>query len=93
MTLESYNPSQNTLLSTRDWARLACSIITATGQGYHKTTTSAPKSSLDQIRAATLDDNPIELKYPTLFHCLAIMAKQLEHTITSDVDRAWHRYR
>jgi hypothetical protein len=32
VTLESgYNPSQNTPLSTRDWARLACSLIAATG--------------------------------------------------------------
>jgi hypothetical protein len=87
MTLESgYNPAQNTPLSTRDWARLACSIIAATGWGYHKTTTSAPESSLDQIKAATLDNDPIELKYPTLFHRLAIMAEQLEHTIASDVE-------
>jgi hypothetical protein len=81
-----YNTSQNTSLSTKDWARLVCSLTTATGHGLHKTSLSAPESTLEKVRAEMANDAPIDLKYPTLFHRLAAMAAHLEHFISPDLD-------
>jgi hypothetical protein len=93
MTLElGYNPSQNNPLSTKDWAWLACSVVAATGRGFHRTSLSAPDSSLEKMRAETLDVNPIDLQYPSLFHCLAAMADHLEHSVSTDLDdyQTWY---
>jgi hypothetical protein len=87
VTLESrYNPSQSTPLNTRDWARLVCVLIAATGQGFHKTGSTTPKTSLKKLRAETIDKDPIDPKYPTLFHRLAAMAEHLEHFIAPDLE-------
>jgi hypothetical protein len=87
MALEyGYYPSQNNPLSTKDWARLACSVIAATGRGFHKTSALATDSSLEKIRVETTDDNPIDLCYPSLFHRLAAIADHLEHSVSTDLD-------
>jgi hypothetical protein len=73
----SYNTSWNIPLSTKDWARLACSLITATGHGFHKTSSSAPESALEKVRAKMTDDDP---------HWPVAMAQHLEHFIAPDLD-------
>jgi hypothetical protein len=46
----------------------------------------APETSLEKLRAETIDEDPIDPKYPTLFHHLAAMAEHLEHFIAPDLE-------
>jgi hypothetical protein len=48
--------------------------------------TTTSDNALEKIRAETHNDNPINPKFPTLFHRLAAIGEQLEHCISTDLD-------
>jgi hypothetical protein len=90
-----YYPARDpTPLSTRDWARLACSLVAAIGRGYHRQNTPGNEAVLEKVRKDLTDPNPLAQQYPTLFHRLAAMAENLEFCLSPDLDnyKDWYGY-
>ena len=77
-----YYPARDqTPLNTNNWAKLSCALLAAIGWGYHRQYTTEQESNLDNVRAKTLDPNPLAPEYPTLFHWLAATAEEVtQHT-------------
>ena len=82
-----YYPTHDpTMLPPRDWARLACAMLAAIGQGYHHQETLGNTSTLKKVHAGVVDLNPISPEYPTLFHHLTMLVSHLELCISPDAD-------
>jgi hypothetical protein len=75
-----------TPLSTNDWARLACTMLTAIGCGYYQQHSLGQESALEEIRAQALDPSPLTPKFPTLFHRMVATADHLEMQTGTDQD-------
>ena len=90
-----YYPSRDpTSLNPRDWARLACTLVSAIGRGYHRQDTEDNGATLEKIRGDLDDPNPITPLFPTLFHRLAASAESLEFCVSPDIDnyKGWYLY-
>lgn len=88
-----YYPTRDpTPLNTRDWARLACALISAIGRGYHRPNTSSNETMLDKVREEAIDENPVRPGYHTLFHRLTAAAEHLDHCVHPDVEdyQSWY---
>jgi hypothetical protein len=67
-------------MGTTDWAKLACSMLVATGWGYAKFYEYGIQADLEEVRAGATDPNPIFSSYPMLFyHLAAIVTDRLRH--------------
>ena len=78
-----HSPQTPAALSTTDWAKLSCALLSAIGRGYC-TEYSRREPKLEKVRLEAPDPNPLGPKYPTLFHCLAATATQLESHLGVD---------
>ena len=78
-----HSPQTPAALSTTDWAKLSCTLLSAIGRGYC-TEYSRREPKLEKVRLEALDPNPLGPKYPTLFHRLAATVTQLESHLGVD---------
>jgi hypothetical protein len=73
-----------TLLGPSDWAKLSCTMLAAVGCGYYRQEAHNSKSTLEKVRDSSYDPEPLDPKFPMLFHCLAATADHLEMHIGID---------
>ena len=82
-----YYPTHDpTPLNPRDWACLACSMTSAIGQGYHHQESQGSATSLEKVHAETTDHSPLDPRFPTLFHQLAVSVAHIELCIGTDTE-------
>src|SRR5713226_2869877 len=81
---QGYYASQDpTPLGPSEWARLSCVMLAAVGRGYHRQYSTEKESTLDKIRAETIDPDLLP-KNPTLFHHLAAIADDISTHVGVD---------
>ncbi|KAI0279060.1 hypothetical protein BC826DRAFT_1113057 [Russula brevipes] len=81
-----YYPTRDpTLLSTGDWASLACTVLAAIGRGYNHPYNPHSEVELTLMRAKVTDPNPITPDDPTLFHCLNAIVTTLATEFRTDL--------
>lgn len=81
-----YYPTRDpTLLSTGDWASLACAVLAAIGRGYNHPYNPHSEVELALMRAEVTDPNPITPDDPTLFHRLNAIVTTLATEFRTDL--------
>src|SRR5216684_2726721 len=79
-------------MGTADWAKLACTMLAATGRGYAKPYEYGMQAELEEVRAGVTDPSLLSSSYPTLFYCLAAIAEHIEGHVSPDLDmyQSWY---
>jgi hypothetical protein len=81
-----FSEADPTPLSPSEWAKLACTMISAIGRGYGRQEHLVKEETLDRVRAGATDPHPLLPEFHTLFHRLSATADQLEHNTGVDQD-------
>lgn len=81
---EAPNKAAPDTIGTADWARLACALLAAIGQGYNLQYSQTLEVGKKKEWAEAPDPNPISANFPTLFHRIAATADYLGDQVTGD---------
>ncbi len=78
-----YAARDPTPLGPSEWVSLSCALLAAVGRGYHRQYSTEKESTLEKVRAEVIDLDPLP-KNPTMFHCLASIADDINTHIGTD---------